>query len=579
MAAVVRITFAFVIIFGMCMWICVYQQFSVCVYHSKLNQKRTVNKFIVEDVRNEGNISTKFNNLHDHSQRDKQLGETPEIVKNVTSKNKTTIEAGSFKLLLITRTTATNLSIEGNSGRTRPRATDVSIKGHSGWTHPPATNVSTEGNSGWTGSHARNVSIEGNPGWTQSLATNVSIEGQRPGPRATNITTEENPGWTQSRATNVSIEGHSGWTRARATNVSTEGNSGWTRSHARNVSVEGNPGWTQSLATNVSIEGRWTRPRATNVSVKGTGSPFASNVPIKGKSEYPVFVKNRLFYNKTAIKQEFRYIHSNSDLCTRNQESKNDSVFLLVMVLTSPGEVARRSAIRQTWGNITKISGHQIATIFLLANSTNAKREQLTEKENDMFHDICKKDFIDSYDNLTLKVMMGFEWVNSFCNKSKFVLKIDSDMTPNLRNLVNFLANSPKSFFFNGHMMKERPVVRNRSGYGSKWYVSREEYPHVTYPPYELGAAYVLSTDLIRQAVSVVPHVPLFRFEDVYVGMLMKTLGVHTSSDSRYIFNGSPTKPTRDGFCSFSKAFTINLPQELNRFWELWNDFDEAQCE
>ena len=534
MATVVRITFAFVIIFGMCMWICLYQQFSVCVYHSKLNQKRTVNKFI-EDLRNEGNISTKFNNLHDHSQRDKQLGETPEIVKNVTSKNKTTIEAGSFKSLLITRTTATNVSIEGNSGWTRPRATNVSIEGHS----------------------------------------------RRTRPRATNITIEENLGWTQSRATNVSIEGHSGWTRPRATNVSTKGNSGWTRSRARNVSIEGNPGWTQSRATNVSIEGHsgWTRPRATNVSVKGTGSPLASNVPIKGKSEYPLFVKNRLFYNKTAIKQEFRYILSNSDLCTRNQESKNDSAFLLVMVLTSPGEVARRSAIRQTWGNITKISGHQIATIFLLANSTNAKREQRIEKENDMFHDICKKDFIDSYNNLTLKVMMGFEWVNSFCNKSKFVLKIDSDMIPNLRNLVNFLENSPKSFFFNGLMMKERPVVRNRSGYGSKWYVSREEYPHVTYPPYELGAAYVLSTDLIRQAVSVASHVPLFRFEDVYVGMLMKTLGVNTSSDSRYIFNGSPTKPTRDGFCSFSKAFTINLPQELNRFWELWNDFDEAQCE
>ena len=348
------------------------------------------------------------------------------------------------------------------------------------------------------------------------------------------------------------------WSRHPATNVSNERRAEWTQARATSMSSKGNPGPKQTRATKSS---------ASNISAMGV------------RSGYPAFVKNTLFYNKQAIKQEFCYIHSNSDLCTRNHENKDNSIFLLVMVLTAPGEAARRSAIRQTWGNVTKVSGKPIATIFLLASSTDAKREQIIEKENDIFHDICKKDFIDSYENLTLKVMMGFEWVNSFCNESKFVLKIDSDMIPNLRNLVNFLDKSPKSFFFNGHMMNKRPVVRNRSGYFSKWYVPREEYPHVTYPPYELGAAYVLSTDLISQAVSVAPNVPLFRFEDVYVGMLMKTLDVNTSSDSRYIFNhDSPTKPTRDGLCSFSRAFTIDLPQDLDKFWRLWNDFDEAQC-
>ena len=226
---------------------------------------------------------------------------------------------------------------------------------------------------------------------------------------------------------------------------------------------------------------------------KGTWTSFASNVSIEGKSGYPAFVKNTQFYNKTALKQEFPYVHLNSDLCNRNQESKIDSVFLLIMVLTSPGEAARRSAIRQTWGNITEISGKRTATIFLLASSTVAKQEQLIREENDLFHDIYKKDFIDSYNNLTLKVMMGFEWVSSFCNDAKFVLKIDSDLIPNLQNLVKFLDESPKSLFFNGHMIKAATAVRSRSGWASKWFVSRDEYPHATYPPYELGAAYVLS--------------------------------------------------------------------------------------
>ena len=451
MAAAVRITFVFIIVFGMCVWIFLFQMFSTCASYSKLKQTRTLSK-IKEYYRNEGSISTEFNSLQNHSQLGKQPEEVSDTVKNKTSKNETAIGVTNIKPLLIPRTFV-------------------------------GTRHSTT-----------NVSIERRAGLMETQATNIS--------------SQENPIWKQSGAT----------------------------------------------------KGTWTQPIASNSS--------------------SVVVKNKLFYNKTAIKQDFSYVHSNSDLCTRNQENEDNSIFLLVMVLTAPREAVRRSAIRHTWGNITEVSGKRTATIFLLANSTDAKQEQLIEEENNMFHDICKKDFIDSYNNLTLKVMMGFEWVNSFCNQAKFVLKIDSDIIPNLQNLVNFLDKSPKSFFFNGHLMKKRPVVRNRSGPGSKWYIPREEYPHATYPPYELGAAYVLSTDLIRQAVSVAPHVPLFRFEDVYVGMLMKTLGVNTTShDSRYIFRGGRTKATRDGFCSFSRAFTIDLPQELDIFWRLWNDFDETQCD
>ena len=48
-----------------------------------------------------------------------------------------------------------------------------------------------------------------------------------------------------------------------------------------------------------------------------------------------------------------------------------------------------------------------------------------------MRRDIIVFDFIDHYENLTLKTMMGMKWATEMCPKVQSVLKIDDDMTIN----------------------------------------------------------------------------------------------------------------------------------------------------
>ncbi len=296
------------------------------------------------------------------------------------------------------------------------------------------------------------------------------------------------------------------------------------------------------------------------------------------------FVKNRLFWNESMNGQNvYNYVHTNSDLCTRNQ-SKHKGVFLLIMCLTAPSETSRRAFIRRTWANVTYVLGKRVAIVFLLAKTKSDKMNQIIDVENRLYKDICLKDFIDSYENLTLKTMMGFRWVNSFCNQTKFVLKIDSDTVPNLRNLIRHLDKQTKETTYQGHLIHHGKPVRTNDTWLRRWLVPESAYPHPTYPSYANGPAYLVSGNLVEKIVSVSNHIPYILIEDVYGAMLMKTIGVIPSHDHRYTQKRLSLKSentTLDSLCIFHRAFTVfhlNPIENLYKFWSLWTHFDTNRC-
>ncbi|XP_072045646.1 beta-1,3-galactosyltransferase 1-like [Amphiura filiformis] len=324
-------------------------------------------------------------------------------------------------------------------------------------------------------------------------------------------------------------------------------------------------------------------PPAENLS-KSSKIQNASITEDKSNSHADIFVKDGIFFNKSMHGQhQYNYVHKNSDLCAWNK-SHNDTVFLLIMCLTSPAETYRRAAIRKTWANVTHVLGRRVATIFLLANSSENLNEVIAH-ESEMFGDICKEDFIDSYQNLTLKTMMGFRWVNSFCNETKFVLKIDSDTIPNLHNIVrHLLEKRMNTTTFEGYVMKGKNPVRKNDTWIKKWYVPKSVYPHPTYPPYVNGPSYLVSSNLVNHLVSISEHIPYIPIEDVYVGMLMKTIGVRPTYNHRYTQHRMSLKSentTLDALCTFSKAFTVftlNPVKKVHEFWMFWNHFDRNEC-
>ena len=180
-------------------------------------------------------------------------------------------------------------------------------------------------------------------------------------------------------------------------------------------------------------------------------------------------VRNRTFFTESVANPlipKLRYTHVNSDVCERKHhlaEQERD-VFLLCIVPSAPKEGKLRDAIRRTWGNVTNAHNRRIAIIFLLAKSTDDQLEREIARENERHSDIVKENFIDSYNNLTLKTLMGLRWAQRFCKKAKYILKIDHDHVPNLPNLVMHLEKAPNTTFVEGYLWKKATPNRDKKG-------------------------------------------------------------------------------------------------------------------
>nr|XP_056714207.1 beta-1,3-galactosyltransferase 5-like [Euleptes europaea] len=204
--------------------------------------------------------------------------------------------------------------------------------------------------------------------------------------------------------------------------------------------------------------------------------------------------------------------------CSRNPP------FLVILVTSRLGQIKSRMAIRETWGKERVIADKRIVTFFLLGNSLQSYNQLIVTAENLLFRDIIQKDFLDTYYNLTLKTLMGLEWVHKFCPQSSFVMKTDSDMFVNTYYLTELLLKRNKTTrFFTGVLKMHDGPIRDP---GSKWYVSKEEYPENKYPPFCSGTGYVFSADVASHVYIVAKKVRFLKLEDVFVGLCLAELKI-----------------------------------------------------
>ncbi|KAM9300641.1 beta-1,3-galactosyltransferase 5 [Morus bassanus] len=198
--------------------------------------------------------------------------------------------------------------------------------------------------------------------------------------------------------------------------------------------------------------------------------------------------------------------------------------FLVLLVTSSYHHVETRMAIRQTWGKERTVAGKLLVTYFLLGSTVNLAQQADIAAESQKYKDIIQKDFTDTYYNLTLKTMMGIEWIHRFCYQSSFVMKTDSDVFVNVFYLTELLLRKKRTTrFFTGFLKLHEYPIRRR---GSKWYVSKEEYPRTTYPPFCSGTGYVLSTDIASQIYNISESVLFIKLEDVFIGLCLAKLKV-----------------------------------------------------
>ncbi|KAF5304756.1 hypothetical protein FQA39_LY09533, partial [Lamprigera yunnana] len=136
------------------------------------------------------------------------------------------------------------------------------------------------------------------------------------------------------------------------------------------------------------------------------------------------------------------------------------------------------------------------------------------EIESQIYDDVVQENFIDTYNNLTIKSVFLLKLVKNECSSAvKFVMKTDDDTFVNLINLVNTLQRIKKSIMFGKLVIQSKPI----RDYYDKWYVPSYMYSKKFYPNYLSGTAYVMTIDIPKKLYQTSLHVPLIHLEDVYV--------------------------------------------------------------
>ena len=216
------------------------------------------------------------------------------------------------------------------------------------------------------------------------------------------------------------------------------------------------------------------------------------------------------------LARPYRYIINQRDAC------RDAKPFLVLLIAAEPGQAEARKAIRQTWGNHSLIPGLGMVRIFLLGlgRPGDVRLQRSIEEEGRRHRDIVQQEYMDTYYNLTIKTLMGMNWVAVHCPQAAYVMKTDSDMFVNTEYLVQKLLKPgipPRRNYFTGYLMRGYAPNRNKD---SKWYMSPELYPSERYPVFCSGTGYVFSADLAEKIYGVSLGIRRLHLEDVYVGDL-----------------------------------------------------------
>ncbi|XP_070599940.1 beta-1,3-galactosyltransferase 4-like isoform X2 [Erythrolamprus reginae] len=244
--------------------------------------------------------------------------------------------------------------------------------------------------------------------------------------------------------------------------------------------------------------------------------------------------------------------------------------WLLVLVASATGHVARRAAVRRaavrrSWGAARVAGGRNLRTVFALGLPVDVAQQAALEHEAAEHGDLLQARFADTYANLTLKTLAMLGWATTRCPTARFLLKADDDVFLNLPALVQYLerlTGSPAVYL--GQVYAGVAPIRDPD---SRHYAPTSLYPEHTFPPYCIGAAYVLSAPAAAAVLRAARQLPLLPIEDVFVAMCAHHAGIAPHHLNHMV--GGPVYPP-DACCYHEVLFSVHevAPDEMLSMWE-----------
>ncbi|XP_063824693.1 beta-1,3-galactosyltransferase brn-like isoform X1 [Ostrinia nubilalis] len=267
----------------------------------------------------------------------------------------------------------------------------------------------------------------------------------------------------------------------------------------------------------------------------------------------------------------YRFL-TNSGKC--NTVEKLD---LFIVIKSAMDHFGHRNAVRLTYGQENLIPGRIVKSLFFVGIDESYPKSETQKKIDEemvQFKDIIQIDFRDNYYNNTIKTMMSFRWVYEHCNTADYYLFTDDDMYISVNNLLDYVHDKPvptstghgNEQLYAGYVFESTP----QRFITSKWRVSLEEYPWSKWPSYVTAGAYVVSNKSMKTMYAGSLFVKHFRFDDIYLGILAKKVGLVPQHCPRFHFYKK--KYDKEGYRDVIASHGYHDHDELVRVWNEQNN-------
>nr|XP_009595907.1 beta-1,3-galactosyltransferase GALT1 isoform X2 [Nicotiana tomentosiformis] len=246
---------------------------------------------------------------------------------------------------------------------------------------------------------------------------------------------------------------------------------------------------------------------------------------------------------------------------------------LFVGVFSTANNFKRRMAVRRTWMQYDAVRSGQVAVRFFVGLHKNQMVNEELWNEARTYMDIQLMPFVDYYSLIAWKTIaicvFGTEVISA-----KFVMKTDDDAFVRVDEILSSMQriNVTRGLLY-GLINSDSHPHRSPD---SKWFITPEEWPEETYPPWAHGPGYVVSSDIAKTISSKQRkgRLKMFKLEDVAMGIWIseikkKGLEVKYEKEER-IFN----EGCRDGYV----IAHYQGPREMLCLWQKIEEKKRALC-
>jgi len=288
------------------------------------------------------------------------------------------------------------------------------------------------------------------------------------------------------------------------------------------------------------------------------------------------------------VRSSFQFNNKTLIQCNEN------SIDLLIFVISKCSHSSIRQSIRRTWGNLKLLNQYfpKIKVKLLFIVDIDSQSDKKIELEYFYHNDIVQiVNLGEEYFYVTEREAALYQFVNEKCKQTKFVFKTDDDIFLNTFLLLLFLKdklNNLIKYSLFGFPIEYGLVIRySNDEVGKRYIITKDEYLCSRYPTFLSGFGYLMSIETSNLFFnSYLTDIKPFPLSDVYfTGLLSQMLNIkreiilenvdyHYQTTCNQIFFKLKTNPlvcaaSNDHFNQKQTNKDKTLMNDYNLYWTI----------